>query len=110
MIRVDDHAYQWLGKSSDANPEPAHLTSTRLTPTSTIFTYRAGPAQLTATFLSPIEVCLLISICRHFIDVVFKSSDPIKQSIPFSYVALNVSFVDGAQHSVKLYMDISGGS
>lgn len=59
MIRVDDHTYQWLGRSSDANPEPANLTDTRITPTSTIFSYQAGPALLTATFLSPIEVVLL---------------------------------------------------
>ncbi|KAK7685140.1 hypothetical protein QCA50_011503 [Cerrena zonata] len=91
MIRVDDHTYQWLGRSSDANPEPANLTSTQITPTSTIFSYLAGPAQLNVTFLSPIE-----------------SSDPIRQSIPFAYIALNVSFVDGAQHHVQVYMDISG--
>ncbi|KAK7675982.1 hypothetical protein QCA50_021058 [Cerrena zonata] len=90
MIRIDDHAYQWLGVSGTL-PDVANITNTQITPTRTIFTYIAGPAQLTATFLSPIE-----------------RSDPVKQSIPFSYISLDVNFTDGLQHRVQVYMDISG--
>ncbi|KAK7685160.1 hypothetical protein QCA50_011523 [Cerrena zonata] len=90
MIRIDDHAYQWLGFSSQSL-DIANITSTQITPTRTIFTYDAGPAQLTATFLSPIE-----------------RSDPVKQSMPFSYVSLDIKFTDGLQHRVQVYMDISG--
>lgn len=54
MIRVDNQTYQWLGAS---NVAPAvNLTNTQVTPTQTVFTFSAGPANLIVTFLSPIEV------------------------------------------------------
>ena len=57
MTRIDGIAYQWLGR-----PDPAYrtakLSNSRVTPTQTVFTYIAGPAEVTVTFLSPIEVCL----------------------------------------------------
>ncbi|KAK7685178.1 hypothetical protein QCA50_011541 [Cerrena zonata] len=90
MVRIDNHAYQWIGNSK-IHPDTANLTDVRITPTRTIVTYVAGPAQLTATFLSPIE-----------------RSDPVRQSMPFSYVTLDVNFTDGLQHRVQVYMDISG--
>ncbi|KAK7685151.1 hypothetical protein QCA50_011514 [Cerrena zonata] len=90
LVRVDNQAYQWLGKAPGINPVSANVTNIQITPTRTIYTYAAGPAQLTATFLSPIE-----------------RSDPVKQSIPFSYISVDINFTDGLQHDVQLYMDIS---
>ncbi|KAK7685150.1 hypothetical protein QCA50_011513 [Cerrena zonata] len=93
MVRIDNHAYQWLG-SANIFPDiidTANLTDRQITPTKTIFTYIVGPAQLTATFLSPIE-----------------RSDPIKQSMPLTYVMLDLNFTDGLKHDVQVYMDISG--
>ena len=57
MVRVDDRAYEWLG--SFGNITQANVTSTQITPTQTIFKFSAGPAEVTATFLSPIEVILV---------------------------------------------------
>ena len=57
MVRIDDRAYQWLG--SFGNITQANITSTQITPTQTIFKFSAGPAEVTATFLSPIEVILV---------------------------------------------------
>ncbi|KAK7675988.1 hypothetical protein QCA50_021064, partial [Cerrena zonata] len=90
LVRVDNQAYQWLGNSPGINPVIANVANMQITPTRTIYTYTAGPAQLTATFLSPIE-----------------RSDPVKQSIPFSYISVDINFTDGLQHHVQLYMDIS---
>lgn len=57
LIRVDNQVYQWLG-ASGLNPPSANLSSTQLTPTQTIVSMRAGPMDIVATFLSPIEVRL----------------------------------------------------
>lgn len=51
-------------------PDTANVTSRQITPTQTVFNYVAGPAQLTATFLSPIEVIMIFfSDVPHFADV-----------------------------------------
>ncbi|KAJ8518900.1 hypothetical protein ONZ45_g4053 [Pleurotus djamor] len=47
--------------------------------------------EVTVTFLSPIE-----------------PSNLVRQSFPFSYVALNTTSNDGQRHSVQIYSDISG--
>jgi hypothetical protein len=50
----------------------------------------AGPVDLTVTFLSPVE-----------------PTDLVKQSIPFSYMAVSAASTDGGSHSVQVYSDIS---
>jgi len=50
----------------------------------------AGPVTLTANFLSPIE-----------------PNDLLRQSLPFSYMAISVESNDGGSHSVQIYSDIS---
>ena len=62
LIRVDNMTYAWAG-DIDTMPkgiqDPQLIgSSPSLTPTSSVFTYQAGPVQLKATFLSPIEVSL----------------------------------------------------
>ncbi|EMD33464.1 hypothetical protein CERSUDRAFT_118047 [Gelatoporia subvermispora B] len=52
---------------------------------------QAGPVNLTITYLMPIE-----------------PSDWIQQSLPFSYVSLEVVSTDGAPHNVEAYADING--
>ncbi|KAI0036147.1 hypothetical protein K488DRAFT_41792 [Vararia minispora EC-137] len=93
LVRVDGTVYAWLG-DKDTMPgavrSVAKLNQT-LTSTRTIFSLQAGPVELTATFLSPIE-----------------PGDFVKQSIPFSYMAMEAQSLDGQTHSVQVYSDISG--
>lgn len=59
LIRVDGTTYRWLGAPLNMN---ATTTATpQITPTRTILTVQAGPMQLTATFLTPIEVRRILS-------------------------------------------------
>ncbi|THH29207.1 hypothetical protein EUX98_g4981, partial [Antrodiella citrinella] len=88
-IRVDGTTYEWLG---DGVPTVNFTTllGLQMTPTRTIYSLRAGPSMLVnITFLSPIE------------------SDPVKQSLPFTYVYLDAISTDGLSHSVQVYADIS---
>ena len=58
MVRVDDKTYQWLGLSGTF-PTQADMSDKQITPTQTIFNFSAGPAEVTATFLSPVEVTVV---------------------------------------------------
>lgn len=88
IIQVDNVAYKWLG--ADTVSKTANLSGIQVTPTRTIYTIQAGPMDVIVTFLTPIE-----------------PSDWVRQSIPFSYVAVNASSNDGQPHHVQLYSDIS---
>ena len=55
--------YLWMG---DDGTGLANITNVQITPTRTIFVMRAGPMNVTITFLSPVEVrgsCVLTA-CR----------------------------------------------
>ncbi|KAM5534565.1 hypothetical protein V8D89_011769 [Ganoderma adspersum] len=87
-IRVNGTAYKWMGHD-DRSTIPA-VTNTQITPTRSIFVMRAGPMNVTVTFLSPIE-----------------PDDWVKQSIPFSYVSVEAQSLDGNSYPVQIYSDIS---
>ncbi|PCH43484.1 hypothetical protein WOLCODRAFT_103601 [Wolfiporia cocos MD-104 SS10] len=94
-IRVDNITYTWMGTTSNISNGPPILRqveslSTVITPTRTIQHLQAGGMDITVTYLSPIE-----------------PSDWSKQSMPFSYMAVNASSSDGQAHEVQLYSDIS---
>ncbi|KAI0353838.1 DUF1793-domain-containing protein [Trametes cingulata] len=89
IIRVDGQAYEWMGNDYTP-PSTANITSVQITPTRSIFVIQAGPMKVTATFLSPIE-----------------PSDWVLQSLPFSYVSVEASSLDGQVHDVQVYSDIS---
>ena len=54
-IRVNGTTYKWVGM--DGTGTPANVTNVQITPTQTIFVMRAGPMNVTVTYLSPVEVC-----------------------------------------------------
>ncbi|EIW84808.1 DUF1793-domain-containing protein [Coniophora puteana RWD-64-598 SS2] len=87
-IRVDDTTYTFLGDPS-LNPGLAIQKSVTYTSTQSTFVLTAGPVDITVRFLSPVE-----------------PDDLVKQSIPFSYMAVSVAANDGGSHSVRLYTDI----
>ncbi|KAH9063197.1 hypothetical protein EDB87DRAFT_1805777 [Lactarius vividus] len=90
FVRIDGLTYSVLGDEHSLNGT-ANVTDTVITPTQTVVATQIGPMQVNLTFLNPIE-----------------PGDWIKQSIPFSYLALSAKSLDGAAHNVQVYSDISG--
>ncbi|KAJ3568603.1 hypothetical protein NP233_g5597 [Leucocoprinus birnbaumii] len=92
FVKVDGQAYSFLGAPvvSGASFNKAVQKSSKFTATQSIFVLSAGPVDLTVTFLSPVE-----------------PTDFVKQSAPFSYMAVSAASTDGGSHSVQVYSDIS---
>ncbi|KAI9433017.1 hypothetical protein H4582DRAFT_2188442 [Lactarius indigo] len=90
LVRIDGLTYSVLGNEPGLNGT-ANVTDTVITPTQTVVATQVGPMQVNLTFLNPIE-----------------PGDWVKQSIPFSYLALSAKSLDGAAHNVQVYSDISG--
>ena len=92
LIKVDGNTFVWMGKPDGYN-DFANQTSYEYTSTKSIFTITAGDTvQLKVTFLSPIT-----------------PNDFKRQSLIFSYMDVEVSSLDGSQHDVQIYTDISAG-
>ncbi|KAI4960699.1 hypothetical protein J4E86_002324 [Alternaria arbusti] len=90
LIKVDGNTFVWMGKPDGYN-DFANQTSYEYTSTKSIFTITAGDTvQLKVTFLSPIT-----------------PNDFKRQSLIFSYMDVEVSSLDGSQHDVQIYTDIS---
>ncbi|GBE79652.1 DUF1793-domain-containing protein [Sparassis latifolia] len=89
-INVDGVSYNFLGSPAVAGAQKAVQTSFEFTSTQSNFTLTAGPVDLTVSFLSPVE-----------------PNDLLKQSLPFSYLALSAAPNDNDVHSVQVYTDIS---
>lgn len=90
MIRVDNHVYTWMGA-----PGPQSVTQTAFEYTSTrsVFTMNVNNmVEMNITFLSPLT-----------------PNDMKRQSLPFSYLDVAVSSIDGVSHNVQLYADITAG-
>lgn len=91
IIRVDNSSYTWLG--SPAGPTLVNQTAFTYTSTSSVFTMNVdGKVEMTIKFLSPIT-----------------PNDYMRQSLVFSYMDVSVQSLDGAEHAVELYSDISAG-
>ncbi|KAA8618543.1 glutaminase GtaA [Pyrenophora tritici-repentis] len=89
LIKVDGTTYLWMGAPKDFNNK-ANQTSFEYTSTKSIFTMTAGNVELKVTFLSPLT-----------------PKDYKRQSLIFSYMDIEVSSLDGSEHDVQLYTDIS---
>ncbi|TDL21956.1 DUF1793-domain-containing protein [Rickenella mellea] len=87
-IRVDGVTYPILGGFGETHQ--ANQTAAIITPTQTTFALQAGPMSVNATFLSPIE-----------------PMDLVRQSMPFTYLYIDVTSSDGQPHAVQLYSDIT---
>ncbi|KAH9915038.1 uncharacterized protein BXZ73DRAFT_54569 [Epithele typhae] len=89
-IKIDNttlNMYEWMGNSGDW--VKGVVSNMQLTPTRTIFTVTTGSIRLNVTFLSPIE-----------------PDDLVKQSIPFTYLSVDVMSIDGTPHDVQIWSDI----
>lgn len=67
-------------------------SSFEYTSTKSIFVLSAGSVGLNVTFLSPVT-----------------PTDLMRQSIPGTYMNVEVYSLDGAEHNVQLYTDVSAG-
>jgi len=90
MVRVDGHIYTWMGSPG---PDAVTQTAFEYTSTRSMFTMTVGGmVSMNITFLSPVT-----------------PNDMKRQSLPFSYLDVEVASMDGAGHNVQVYADISAG-
>ncbi|KAK3650978.1 hypothetical protein LTR56_006029 [Elasticomyces elasticus] len=71
-------------------PDVVNQTSFSYTSTRSIFTMDAGPVSLKITFLSPVT-----------------PNDLLRQSMPITYLSIEVQSADDDNHDVQLYTDVS---
>ena len=90
MIRVDGDVYTWMGLPGT---DTVNQTAYEYTSTKSIFTMHVDDKlKMKITFLSPIT-----------------PEDFKRQSLVFSYLNVEVSSLDGQDHDVQVYADISAG-
>jgi hypothetical protein len=98
MIRVDGQTYTWMGNpsaglSGNLSVSVVNQRAFVYTSTKSIFTMDvSGKVQMIITFLSPVT-----------------PEDYVRQSLPMSYMQVSVISIDGKDHNVQLYSDISAG-
>lgn len=91
LINVDGATYSWMG--APPYVPTVDQVSYSYTSTSSVYVLSVeGKIQITATFLSPIT-----------------PDDFQRQSLIFSYLNVEVASLDGDEHDVQLYTDISAG-
>ncbi|KAI0861627.1 glutaminase GtaA [Xylaria cubensis] len=90
LIQVDGATYQWMG--SVPNTQNVDQTEFSYTSTRSNFVMNVGgKVEMNITFLSPVT-----------------PNDLKRQSLTFSYLDVGVHSLDGAEHDVQLYADVSG--
>ena len=90
--QVDNASYAWMGASPQLNVS-VQQTAFEYTSTRSIFTMDVdGKVEMKITFLSPVS-----------------PDDLVRSSLPYSYMDVAVSSLDGSSHQVQLYTDISAG-
>ncbi|KJZ73865.1 hypothetical protein HIM_06758 [Hirsutella minnesotensis 3608] len=90
-VKVDGIPFVWMGDAPNKAP-PVEQVSMTYTSTRTTFVMNvANKVQMTLNFLSPVYY-----------------DDMRRQSITSSYLEVSVVSLDGRQHSVQVYCDVSG--
>ena len=113
LVRIDGLTYSFLGDVSGGSASlngTVNVTDTVITPTQTVVAAQAGPMQVNITFLNPIEVRNHLLVLLSLLTRSFQPGGWVKQSIPFSYLALSAKSLDAATHTVQVYSDVSGGA
>jgi len=91
MIRVDGETYTWMGLPGSTT---VNQTAFEYTSSKSIFTMNIqDKLEMNITFMSPIT-----------------PTDFKRQSLVFSYLNVEVSSLDGSDHDVQVYADISAGT
>ncbi|GAA5925950.1 hypothetical protein JCM3775_005159 [Rhodotorula graminis] len=97
LIRIDDETFEFLGaplsgaSSFLGSDKVARQTAFTYTATRSIFTFEAAGVEFNATFLSPVT-----------------PNDVVRQSLPFSYLVVDVNRHALENRTVSVYTDISG--
>jgi hypothetical protein len=92
LVRVDNETYTWMGAPKGI--PVANQTAYEYTATKSIFTIEVNDkVALNITFLSPVT-----------------PEDLKRQSLVFSYMNVEVSSLDGGEHQVQIYTDVSAGT
>lgn len=93
LIRVDGKTFTWLG-APEVTSELANQTAFEYTSSKSIFTIEVDDkVSLKASFISPLT-----------------PEDIKRQSLIASYLHVDVASLDGSDHDVQLYTDISAGT
>ncbi|KAI9507330.1 hypothetical protein F5148DRAFT_1205922 [Russula earlei] len=90
LLRIDGVTHSVFGPLTFAGQST--VTGSSITPTRTIFTLQVGSVGVTVTFFSPIE-----------------PGDWVRQSIPFTYLSLDLNVTDGHPHDIQLYVHMQSG-
>lgn len=93
LVRIDGKPYRFLGpepRRRRASVPPMTQVSVEVLPTRTIYQFEAAGVHLTLTFMTP--------LLPHDLNVL---------SRPVTYLTFDIIAVDGGQHSVSLYFDVS---
>ena len=89
LVRVDGHAMRFMG-GREVWDQSVRQTFLDVQPTRTVYRFEAGPVELDVTFVSPLLMDDLELLSR-----------------PASYVWLGARSLDGAQHDVQVYLDMT---
>ena len=90
MVRIDGKAYRFIGPSPEMVPA-AEQVSADITPTRSIYEFKTGGVGLTVTFTTPLLLDDLNIMSR-----------------PASYIDFGAKSIDGADHKVAIYVDVTG--
>lgn len=92
LVRVDGSTYTWLG-APNVDSQLANQTAFEYTASKSIFTIDVeNKVEIKASFVSPLA-----------------PKDYSVQSVVASYLDVQVTSLDGSDHDVQLYTDISAG-
>ncbi|WP_201755556.1 glutaminase family protein [Paenibacillus glycinis] len=97
LLRIDGTVWRFAGKAQAnaeryyAEPPAMEQTSLTVTPLSTIYAFEAAGTALTVRFTTPLLLDDLDVLSR-----------------PASYVSFALQSLDGGQHDVQLYFDVTG--
>ncbi|KAL5536140.1 hypothetical protein ACEPAF_4245 [Sanghuangporus sanghuang] len=90
-VVVDDTPYKLLAETNVPEIALANQTAVEFSATRTSFIFTTGPMQINMSFISPIE-----------------PTDLVRQSIPFSYITMSASSIDGNTHNVRMFINTNG--
>lgn len=97
LVRIDGNVWRFAGKVEPraeryyTEPPALEQTGVTVTPLSTVYTFEAGGIELTVRFLSPLLLDDLDVLSR-----------------PASYVSFEAKSIDGREHELSLYYDVTG--
>ena len=89
MLRIDGTAYRWIG-AAPKEAAPMKQKSVRVFPTRTVYEFEQDGVALTATFLTP--------ALPHDLE---------RLSRPITYLAISVRSIDGKEHDIDGYFDVT---